>query len=52
MAPDEKVRLVLMRGDKALTAEGVAAFYKALTGRDVSPEKLAELRARLREGDS
>jgi hypothetical protein len=47
MAPDEKVRLVLMRGDKALTAKGAAEFFKRLTRKDVSPEAMARLRALL-----
>jgi hypothetical protein len=43
---EPKPRLVLLSG-REITAENVAKMYKALTGRDASPEELEEGRKML-----
>lgn len=44
----EKVRLHLMRAD-VVTVESLASFFKALTGREVTPEEAAEVKRILGE---
>jgi hypothetical protein len=41
-------KLVLLKGTE-ITAESLAAMYKELTGREVTPEGLEEMRAILAE---
>ena len=43
---EQKPQLFLLPGE-SITAEDIAAMYKALTGKDTSPMKLEECRARL-----
>jgi len=44
---DQKPTLYLLSGKEALTAEGIAKLFKALTGKDTTPQEMEECRAKL-----